>query len=116
MTTISKNPQFYSQKWPTKTATKSWRFLLCFWFLLPRFLCLFLLVSPCFLLFHDILEPQKSPPNEVTGIEIHTYAGELFSVPLFSPFKIQEQYHFLEKSFPQQPEANQELETVPPDS
>ena len=38
----------------------------------------FLLVSPCFLLFHDVLEPQNSPPNEVTGymavyIYIHTY-------------------------------------------
>ena len=66
-----KNPQFYSQKWPTKTATKTWRFLLHFWFLLPKFLCLFLLVSPYFLLFHDILEPQNSPPNEVTGIYIY---------------------------------------------
>ena len=84
MAKISKNPLFYSQKWPTKTATKSWRFLLRFWFLLSQFLCLFLLVSPYFLLFHDILEPQNSPPNEVTGIYIYIYAGELVLVPLFS--------------------------------
>ena len=70
MAIISKNPLFYSQKWPTKTATKSWRFLLRFGFLFSRFLCLFLLVSPCFLLFHYILESQNSPPNEVTGIKI----------------------------------------------
>ena len=38
-----------------------------FWSLLSQFLCLFLLVSPPFLLFHDILEHQNSPPNEVTG-------------------------------------------------
>ena len=45
-----------------------------FWSLLSQFLCHFLLVSPYFLLFHDILEPQNSPPNEVTGyyIYIHT--------------------------------------------
>ena len=59
-----KNPQFYSQKWPTKTATKSWRFLLYFQFLLSQFICLFPLVSPCFVVFHDI---QNCPPNEVTG-------------------------------------------------
>ena len=35
--------------------------------LLSQFLCLFLFVSPYFLLFHDILKPQNSPPNEVTG-------------------------------------------------
>ena len=45
MAKISKHPQFYSQKWPTKTATKSWRLLLYFWSLLSQFICLFLLVS-----------------------------------------------------------------------
>ena len=33
--------------------------------------CLFPLVSPYFLLFHAILEPQNSPPSEVTGIYIY---------------------------------------------
>ena len=33
----------------------------------------FLLVSPYFLLFRDILDPQNSPPNEVTGIYIYIY-------------------------------------------
>ena len=42
-----------------------------FWFLLSLFLS-FLLVSPYFLLFHAILEPQNSPPNEVTGIYIYS--------------------------------------------
>ena len=55
---LSKYPQFCSQKWPTKTVTKSWRFLLYFWFLLSQFLCHLLLVSPFFLLFHDILGTQ----------------------------------------------------------
>ena len=64
--------QFYSQEWPTKTAAKSWRFLLRFGLLLSHFLCLFLLISPCFLLFHDILEPQNSPPNLVTGYFVFT--------------------------------------------
>ena len=44
-----------------------------FWFLLSQSLCLFLLVSSYFLLFHDILEPQNSPPNEVTGFYIYIY-------------------------------------------
>ena len=39
-----------------------------FRFLLSQCLCLFPLGSPYFLLFHDISEPQNSPPNEVTGI------------------------------------------------
>ena len=55
--------QFYREKWPTKSVAV----LLCFRFLLSRSLCLFPLVSPYFLVFHDILEPQNSPPNEVTG-------------------------------------------------
>ena len=75
MANISKNPQFYSKKWPTKTATKSWRFLLRFGFLLSQCLCRILLVSPYFLLFHDILEPQNSPLNEVTSTNI--YANSL---------------------------------------
>ena len=41
------NPQFYSQKWPTITATKSWRSLLYFRFRLSQLLCLYLFVSPC---------------------------------------------------------------------
>ena len=49
-------------------------------------------------------------------IYIYIYAGELVLVPLFWPFDVQEQYHKKKKSFPQQPEANQELETDPPDS
>ena len=65
---ISKNPQLHSEKWPTKTATKSWRSWLYFRFLLSQFLCLFPLVSRYFLLFHAILEPQNSPPNEVTYV------------------------------------------------
>ena len=47
---ISKENQFYSQKWPTKTATKSWRFLLAiFDNLLSHlfFFSLFLLISCC---------------------------------------------------------------------
>ena len=39
-------------------------------FSLSHFLCLFLLVSPYFLLSHDIMEPQNSPPNEVTSINL----------------------------------------------
>ena len=46
-----------------------------------HFFCLFLLVSPYFLLFHDILEPHNSPPNEVTGLYI--YAVELKTGPRF---------------------------------
>ena len=48
--------------------------------------------------------------------KLYIYAGELFLVPLFWNFKSQEQYHKKTKSFLQQPEANQELETDPPDS
>ena len=48
MAKSSKNPQFYSQKWPTKTATILWRCLLRFGFLLSQFHSLFL---PCFSLF-----------------------------------------------------------------
>ena len=70
---ILKNAQFYSEKWPRKTATKTWLFLLYFWSLLSQFLCLFHLVSPYFLFFHAILEPQNSPPSEVTGIYIYIY-------------------------------------------
>ena len=65
-----KNAQFYSEKWPRKPPQKRGCFC-CFWFLLSQFLSLFILVSPCFLLFHDILEPQNSPPSEVTGIYIY---------------------------------------------
>ena len=39
-----------------------------FLFILSQFLYVFPLVSPYLLLFHDILEPQNSPPNEVTDI------------------------------------------------
>ena len=49
---ILKNPQFYSQKWPTKTATKSWLFLLYFRFIFLNFFVLFslfLLISCCFI-------------------------------------------------------------------
>ena len=67
MAKILKNAQFYSEKWPRKTATKTWLFLLYFWFLLSQFHCPFPLVCPYFLLFHAILEPQNSPPSEVTG-------------------------------------------------
>ena len=73
-------PSFIVKNGPGKTATKTWLFLLYFWSLLSHFLCLFPLVSPYFL-FHAILEPQNSPPSEVTGIYI--YAGELVLVPLF---------------------------------
>ena len=38
-----------------------------------QFLCHFPLVSPYFLLFHPILEPPNSPPNEVTGIYMAVY-------------------------------------------
>ena len=52
--------------------------------------------------------------------DIYIYAGELVLVPLFCPFDVQEQYHIKKNIyiyiFPQQPEANQELETDPPDS
>ena len=50
---ILKNAQFYSEKWPRKTATKTWLFLLYFWFLLLNFFVffpLFLLISCCFML------------------------------------------------------------------
>ena len=40
------------------------------------FFVFFLLVSSHLLLFHDILEPQNSPPNEVTGT--NTYGNSLF--------------------------------------
>ena len=65
---ILKNAQFYSLKWPQETATKSWLCFMYFRLLLSLFLCRFPLVSPYFLLFHAILEPPNSPPNEVTGI------------------------------------------------
>ena len=64
--------------------------------------------------------PNHHP--EVTGFPspptayIYIYAGELFLVPLFCLTKSQEQYHLKKKSFLQQPEANQELETDPPES
>ena len=48
--------------------------------LLSQFLCLLLLVSPYFLLFHDILEPQNSPPNEVTGRNSTWYRGERIDI------------------------------------
>ena len=52
-----------------------------------------------------------------TYIYINIYAGELVLVPLFGLTKSQERYHIKKnKSFLQQPEANQELETDPPDS
>ena len=49
-----KHPQFYSQKWPTKTATKSLRFLLYFSLFFLNFfvlLSLFLFLSCCFMTF-----------------------------------------------------------------
>ena len=45
--------------------------------------CLFLLVSPYFLLFHDILEPKNSPPNEVTGANIYAKHGREFFWGIF---------------------------------
>ena len=47
---------------------------------------------------------------------IYIYAGEFVLAPLFGLTKSQERYHIKKKSFLQQPEANQELETDPPDS
>ena len=53
MAQISKNPQFYSQKWPTKTAAKTWRFFVAFFgfFFLNFFVffSLFLPPSCCFM-------------------------------------------------------------------
>ena len=47
----------------------------------------------------------------------YTYAGELVLAPLFGLTKSQERYHKKKKkTFFQQPEANQEFETDPPDS
>ena len=60
------------------------------------------------------LERPKSGTK--TNSPIYIYAGELVLVPLFCLTKSQEQYHFKKKSFLQQPEANQELETDPPES
>ena len=48
-----KIPSFIVKKWPTKTATKSWRLLLYFLFLLSQSLYPFPLVSHYLLLFHD---------------------------------------------------------------
>ena len=68
-----------------------WLLLLYFWSLLSQFLCLLPLVSPYFLLFHAILEPQNSPPSEVTGymavkkkkyIYIYIYIGHCPSTVL----------------------------------
>ena len=65
---ISKNPQFCSQKLPTKNRHKIVAVSVAFWAsLFSHIVCLVLLVSPYFQLFHDTLEPQNSPPNEVTG-------------------------------------------------
>ena len=59
--------------------------------------CPFPLVSPSFLLFHAILKPQNSPPNEVTSI---------FKGPVVCHLERKLLYHrFLEKCFWLQPEA-----------
>ena len=64
---FKKIPSFIVKNGQQKPPQNRGGFLLRFGFLLSQFLCPFLLVSPYFLLFHDILEPQNSPPNEVTG-------------------------------------------------
>ena len=64
----------------------------------------------------DLLAPLSNFwPPDILSLE-HICPGELVLVPLLCPFDVQEQYHFFKKSFLQQPEANQELETDPPDS
>ena len=46
-------------------------------------------IFPCFfyfLLFHDILEPQNSPPNEVTGSILYIYIYIYLSLRHFMDF------------------------------
>ena len=45
----------------------------CVFGFFSQFPSFMLLVSAHFLLFHDILDPQNSPPNEVTGIYIYIF-------------------------------------------
>ena len=47
---------------------------------------------------------------------IYIYAGELFLIPLFALPRVRNSTTLNKKSFLRQPEANQELETDPPDS
>ena len=56
------------------------------------------------------------PPGGVRAIYIYIYAGELVLVPFFLPYQESGTVPHKKKSFLQQPEANQELETDPPDS
>ena len=68
---LKKIPSFIVKNGQQKPPQNRGGFCCVFWFLLSQCLCHFLLVSPYFLLFHDILEPQNSPPNEVTGLFIY---------------------------------------------
>ena len=70
MAKILKNPIFIVKNGQQKPPQNRGGFCCVLGLLRSQFLCLFLLVSPCFLLSHDILEPENSPPNEVTGILI----------------------------------------------
>ena len=82
-----KKSQFYSQKWPTKTATKSWRFLLCFWFLLLNFLIffsLFLLVSCRFM---TCWHPKTAHQMRLQAIWLYIFPkqfGQEFGNPLLT--------------------------------
>ena len=63
-----KNPSFIVRNCPKRHSHKIVAVFLVFSASsLSLFLCPFPLVSPYFLLFHPILEPGNSPPNEVTG-------------------------------------------------
>ena len=62
------NPSFIVKHGQQKPPQNRGGFCCIFGFFLSQFLCLFPLVSPYFLLFPAILEPQNSPPNEVTSI------------------------------------------------
>ena len=68
-TKISKYPQFYSQKWPTKTATKSW-FL--FVFLVSSF-SIYLSFSPCFSLFPAVSWHLSWNPKTAHQMRLQAY-------------------------------------------
>ena len=86
---LKKIPSFIVKNGQQKPPQNRGGFLLRFlFFFFHKFLCFFLFVSPYFLLFHDILEPQNSPPNEVTGymavyIYIYIYRVLVFALPMF---------------------------------
>ena len=83
---ISKNPQFCSQEWPTKTATKSWRFCCGFgfsFFSFFVFFSLFLLISCCFMTSWN---PKPAHQMRLQAyiyiyIYIHTYIRRLAATP-----------------------------------